>query len=191
MEDIRTSKLPLWRITHTCNLYPFASSKYLSNRHLSLREGTRLIRTDHRRATQSLHSWHFPDQGIPLCHLVHADGKGTRDNGCQGLRNGCHSKGHGKHKYGDDEWKINLTAQNLPDDTYPCNKQADGKGDNAKPLAYLFCSLLKRRFLNLNRGHLLCDLSEFCTHPCFRNDRLTSTVGYCGSCEDHVPSITH
>ncbi len=66
--------------------------------HAVLGEGAGLIGADDRGAAQRLHRRQPPDDGPPLRHPPHPDGKDHRDDGREALRNGGHRQGNGNHE---------------------------------------------------------------------------------------------
>ena len=75
-----------------------ASRIELLHGHAVLREGTGLVRADHRHAAERFDGFEVLDDGMLACHFLRADGQHDGHDGAERLRDGRHRQRHGEHE---------------------------------------------------------------------------------------------
>jgi hypothetical protein len=151
--------------------------------HLRPGQGPGLVRADHRRRPQRLHGRQVLDDGVVLCHPLHAHGQHHRQDRRQPLGHGRHRQRHAEQQDGDD---IGGAADvgDQQDGAHHHDGDDDDRDAQHAPDASDF--LLERcRLLGSGLEHL-CDRSHLGVHPGGRDDGATSSLGDGRALEDHV-----
>ena len=162
-------------------------SKGSDNRHPVLRQRSRLIRTDHIGAAQSLHRCQPAHNGICLRHTGDTQRQNQRNNGRQPFRNRRDSKRDRDHEH----------LQNCAQVSFRSHHHIENKDENADEndhhrqlFAKLVQLLLQRRLTVLRLVQNTGDLSHFRPHACVRYQKPASPIGDAASHESHIFAVT-
>ena len=162
-------------------------SKSSDNRHPVLCQRSRLIRTNHIGAAQSLHRCQPAHNGIGLRHTCDTQRQNQRNNGRQPFRNRRDSKRDRDHEH----------LQNCAQVSFRSHHHIENKDENADEndhhrqlFAKLVQLLLQRRLTVLCLVQNTGDLSHFRPHPCVRYQKPASSIGDAASHKSHIFAVT-
>ena len=155
--------------------------KDLSHCHFILCQSTSFIGTDDINATQSFHCKQLSDDGVPIHHFLHAQGKDDGDDSRKSFRNSSNSKADGNHEH----------FQEMPATDHSLDKyeSANRQTDDAQIFSKLLQVLLKRCLLCFDLLDLICDLSNFCGTACPNDECLAAPICTNGAGKCHVGAV--
>ena len=147
-------KIPVRVIPLAGDAESFVPRPSLQNGHLVLREGSGLVRTDHRGAAEGLDRGKLADQGVAADHLLHPQGQADGHDRRQPFRHGGDRQADGRHEQIDDVGLLggqivekadieNAHQMGVADEAVDEDDAADDQADRPEDLAQLLQLLLE------------------------------------------------